>query len=537
MDYLWTRNARLLGDGRDVCAQQGVPFGATSCAQRVIAWIDSFSVGVASLGFIAAAVVAAIYPEAVRIKPGVPDHNWLHAGGIAMLGLSAAVGHFRERSMWRLTGAIVLFVSAYLFVHFTPLNFANNPVAFSDRIELVFPSLVAACWYVFVFLVFRRSTAMHRRVWTPTCGIALAAMSILLFVCVIFWQPQTGLQRAVACFDLKTGECLWERPAFIAPQEKKDSRNTSATPTPCTDGKYVFAHFGSGFACFTVDGRLLWHEIDSEYFDNARYGSAASPVMVGDSVIVLQERELINPGDGLAPPAAGYIVALEKESGRHRWRVQPEYAYDSYASPLLLQRGPTPQLLAATRDMLAAYDTESGELLWSHDIPIWQIVPSIVSSDDRLYIAGGEPGHNAILAIGVSGVGKYTETETVWHTNKSVPQCSSPVLYDGKLFVVTDLGVMTCFDAASGNVHWKKRLPGEYHSSLVAGDGKIYACNRSGLTTVLAADAEFRVLAENDLGEPTSASPAFSKGCILIRTANHLYCIDKEAEDAASSTL
>ena len=102
---------------------------------------------------------------------------------------------------------------------------------------------------------------------------------------------------------------------------------------------------------------------------------------------------------------------------------------------------------------------------------------------------------------------------------------SSPVLYEGNLFMVTRLGVMTCYDAQTGDVHWKKRLKGEYYASLVAGDGKVYACNTAGLVSVIAADSEFKKLSENDLGETCYASPAISDGCILIRTERHLYCI------------
>lgn len=112
--------------------------------------------------------------------------------------------------------------------------------------------------------------------------------------------------------------------------------------------------------------------------------------------------------------------------------------------------------------------------------------------------------------------------------NIFVPGNASPVIYDDKLFVVTDTGIMTCYDVLSGKVLWNHRLKGRHLSSLVAGDDRVYACNTKGLTNVIAADSEFKVLAENDLQGRCYASPAIADACIFMRTANHLYCIEKE---------
>jgi outer membrane protein assembly factor BamB len=111
-----------------------------------------------------------------------------------------------------------------------------------------------------------------------------------------------------------------------------------------------------------------------------------------------------------------------------------------------------------------------------------------------------------------------------------VPEVSSPVVYDGKLYTVTLNGIMSCYDAHTGELKWRQRLPrGQYFSSLVAGDGKVYASSETGVTSVVAATSEFKMLAQNDLAEEIYASPAIADGCLLIRTTKSLYCIARDA--------
>jgi outer membrane protein assembly factor BamB len=134
----------------------------------------------------------------------------------------------------------------------------------------------------------------------------------------------------------------------------------------------------------------------------------------------------------------------------------------------------------------------------------------------------------------LTGTGETTRAEVLWTNQRNVPNSSSPVLYGGKLFMVTDRAVMSCYDAVSGTELWKHRLArGNYRASLAAGDGKVYVTSSAGVTTVVAAEPEFKALAENQLDEGSNASPAFADGCLLLRTQAHLFCIEKEAQEAA----
>lgn len=159
-----------------------------------------------------------------------------------------------------------------------------------------------------------------------------------------------------------------------------------------------------------------------------------------------------------------------------------------------------------------------------------QLVASMARSGEFLCLSGGTYGPKATIMMRLNDAGGSTKADVLWQSNRGAPANSSPVIYDDKLFVVTDTGIMTCYDVASDKVLWNHRLKGRYLSSLAAGDGKVYACNTKGLTTVIAADSKFKVLAENDLQGRCYASPAIADGCIFIRIANHLYCIEKEGQ-------
>lgn len=505
----------VLGLRRRAAGAPGVP------PEPLLFRLDALVTWTATCSFLAVSLLAAFRP---RLFPawaeGVFGWGWFYTGGIGLAGLVAALGWLRPRSLGRLAGAALLLACAFYLYRNIGLNSFGQSFKTRERWIMIAPALVGAAWHAAIFLRTRSLAGTGHGPRSTFASAALALMACILFVTVNLLQPRAGLVRALLCHDLATGAQLWDAPLFVAPKEQKYDINSFATPTPCTDGQYVFAYFGSGWACVDFDGKILWQGRDDEYAPNTRYGCGASPVLFEDTFIVLQEKEYVRPS---------YIVAFDRVSGRERWRVNPKYASDSYTTPILFPREGTVELVTASGERAVAHDPQSGEMLWQVPLPIRQMVPSPVSFEDMLLVSGGTHTKSSSSGVRLRGTGRDTVTEVLWQTNKGTPSVASPVLVDGLYFTTTDGGIVSCFDPRSGETHWKERLAdGTYWSSLVGGDGKVYAVSEEGIVSAVAARSSFELLGQGELGEGgVFSSPAIAGGCVLVRTEKHLFCFGK----------
>ncbi len=336
-------------------------------------------------------------------------------------------------------------------------------------------------------------------------------------------------EGAVLGLDLATGRVLWQRSLFTAPDVELHRLNTHATPTPVTDGESVYAYFGSHLARVTRDGEVAWiREVDPEYGRFARYGAASSPILVGDTVVVVQDQEEAHDDD------RGWMGAFDRGTGKEVWRRTWDDTCCSYSTPMLWERpGVGPELLFAYSGMVAAHDPASGERLWRHNHDMWQVVGGPVVDGDVVCALGGAHAFKGNLCLRVTGGGAKARVERLWEERRRAPEVASALIYRGRLYAVTMMGVLSCYNLASGKLLWVQDLePGRaFRASLVAGDGKVYAVPSRGPTAVMDATTDaFRVLAWNDLEEAgLLATPAIGGGCLLLRTPERLLCIEKEA--------
>ena len=329
------------------------------------------------------------------------------------------------------------------------------------------------------------------------------------------------VERFVLAVDLDTGELLWETSLGAAPAGKKHRMNTYAAPTPVTDGAHVFALFGDVLACLDRQGEILWRqEIDPLYAEFVHYGSASSPVLSSEAVIVAQDRES-------SEKPSGWLAAFDKKTGDELWRVSWSDSCCSYTTPLVRQRGATEEIIFVQAGSVRSYDAQSGELLWSQPFDFNQPVASPLMDGDLLAVFSGAHNERYGAVMRLSGEGRETEIEVLWETNQIIPQTASPVLFGDRLYMVVTKGVMVCYDVQTGRSIWRLRLPGKggYHSSLVAGDGKVYVGNRGGSVLVIEAGDGHREIANNQLEGGVNATPAFAGESILIRTLSSLYRI------------
>ncbi len=323
----------------------------------------------------------------------------------------------------------------------------------------------------------------------------------------------------IICYAREDGRELWHQRLWgTAPTRYHASKSSMATPAPVTDGRRVFAFFGTGDVfCIDMHGELQWQRsLAGEYgqFEN-RFAASSSPLLFEDAVLL----QCDHYGDS-------YVIALDQETGANRWKRDRPEAWLSWASPQLIPAGDGQfELIVSGSHKVDALDPRNGDKLWTVTGMSRECIPTPVFGDGYLYVVSGPKSPS--MAIRPGGRGDVTETHVRWRNTRGAPFVPSAILVGDRYYLVDDAGIATCLDAASGERVWQKRLSGAFTASPVAGDGKIYFTNEDGETTVIAAgNGGFKRLARNSVGEPVYASPAIAQGCIFLRTNRHLLCID-----------
>lgn len=321
--------------------------------------------------------------------------------------------------------------------------------------------------------------------------------------------------------DFETGNEMWHLRFWgTAPTRCHGTKSTMASPTPITDGNAVFAFYGTGDV-FAVDrdGALLWQRsLANDYgpFEN-RFAASSSPLLYQDLLLL----QCDHYGDS-------YLIALDKATGKVRWRTERPDSWLSWASPRLVPVADGHEFVVAASLTIAGFDPRTGKQLWTVDGMQRECIPTPVLGHGLIYAVSGPGG--ATLAIKPGGRGNVSESHVVWKSSRGVPFVPSAILVDDLYYLVDDKGIGTCLDAHSGERRWQTRLPGRYTASPVAAAGNVYFVNESGTTVVMrAGTAAFTEVARNDIGEPVFASPAISQGRLFLRTSQNLYCISGAA--------
>ena len=327
----------------------------------------------------------------------------------------------------------------------------------------------------------------------------------------------------VEAFDISDGRRLWEyrlqAEGEVPPLHEK---HNLASPSPVTDGNTVYAWFGTGqLVALNMEGKLVWQRhLGAEYSPfEIQWGHGSSPALYGDLLILLCDHT-----------PASYLLALDKKTGKDKWKVDRGKGLKSYSTPTVV-RGPAgDELIVNSSEQIAAHDPATGKLLWfingSNRFPI--PVPS--SDNGVLYTSRGYRS-GPYMAIRLGGKGDVSGTHVQWHVPTGAPYISSLVYYRDLVYMANGAGIVTCIDAKTGEKVWQERIKGIFSASPIAGDGKIYLTSEMGEMIVLRAGREPEVLARNLFDERAVASPAISSGQIFIRTDEHLFCVGKSSSN------
>jgi outer membrane protein assembly factor BamB len=362
----------------------------------------------------------------------------------------------------------------------------------------------------------------------------------------------------VVCVDADSGRIRFQEKLFHAdhPEPLGNPLNCYASPSPVVEPGRVYVHFGSyGTAALdTKTGAVLWTRSD---LPCRHYRGPGSSLLVFENLLLLTM-------DGVD---VQYLAALDKSTGGTIWKTDRTAEWDdldadgkpkdegdlrkAYSTPLIVTVGgdtepgsqtqstgfgdppqspklaignPT-QMLSVGAKALYGYDPRSGRELWKIRTPAFSGAASPVYGQGIAYMITGF-GRTELLAVRLDGRGDVTDTNVVWKTGSLVPQTPSPLLVDDLLFMINDVGVLTCLETASGKQLWRERLRGNFAASLLYADGHVYCFSREGVATVFKAARNYEVLATNVLDSGFMASPAVSGRTLFLRTKEALYRIE-----------
>ncbi len=344
-------------------------------------------------------------------------------------------------------------------------------------------------------------------------------------------QDDTEHEWRVYCLDKKTGAVRWQQTVTKGvPKIKRHTKASHANSTLATDGERLIAFFGSeGLYAYDLKGRQLWKKdlgvLDAGWFTDpsAQWETGSSPIL-HDNVVVVQAD--VQQGS--------FIAAFDARDGRELWRTG-RADVPTWGTPTVHQVKGQTQLIVNGWRHIGAYDFKTGKEIWKlrggGDIP----VPTPVVHDGLIYITNAHGPRAPVYAIRESATGDITLADgassndgVAWSAARDGGYMCTPLVYNGIVYIVKYNGVLTTYDAKTGEQKYQQRLAGgtsAFTSSPIAADGKIFLASEEGHVFVLKPGPAFEILAENDMTEPILATPAVSEGLLLYRTASKLVAI------------
>ena len=329
----------------------------------------------------------------------------------------------------------------------------------------------------------------------------------------------------VLCLDRKTGKILWQRTAKLATPHEGYHRayGSFASNSPATDGKYVYASFGSrGIYAYDFNGKLIW-EKDPGVLMKMRlaFGEGTAPLLVGNQLFLVFDHE----------GGESFIVALDKRNGKELWRTARDER-SSWSTPLAIEHNGRTEIVVSATNKVRSYDPQTGKVLWESAGLGANVIPAPTHHNGIVHVMSGYRDPK-LMAIKVGGEGDLTGSNAiVWSHTRGLSYTASPVLYDNKLYVVTDNGLITAFNATTGEPYYAQtRLPKAYNlkSSPVGANGKLYLAMEDGDVVVIKMGEKFEVIATNHLTDQIFiATPVIAAGELYLRGQSTLFCISEK---------
>lgn len=340
-------------------------------------------------------------------------------------------------------------------------------------------------------------------------------------------------ERLLVCIDQTTGRLSWKVVIINSGLEVKHHLNSFASSTPAVDKTGIYTAFleidgtmapaknvGTPrpltpgqivVAAYDHDGKRKWLVRPGQF--SSVHGFCSNPILFEELVIVNGDHD-----------GEGYIVALDRETGKTVWKQPRPHQTRSYVTPIIRDVAGKTQMVFSGSKCIVSLNPRNGETIWNIEGPTEQYVASMVYDGSRFFMAAGFPTYH-VLAIRPDGLGDVTNTHVEWHAKNVACYVPSPVVIGNSLFVADDRGTANCFDTKTGTRRWQARMGTHYSASLIALQGKAWFVADDGITKLLEPGDNAQVVAENPLGETVYASPAVANGSLYLRGSTHLYRI------------
>lgn len=333
-----------------------------------------------------------------------------------------------------------------------------------------------------------------------------------------------GRSLRAICVDQVSGKIMHDielfRPETIIP---KNSFNSHASPTPVLEKGRCYVTFGTnGFAAIdTATGQVLWKNMELTL--DHKEGPGSSPILYKDLLILHCDGTDVQ-----------YVAALDKKTGKIAWKTDRTTNFGNkvgdlrkaYCTPLIINVNGKDQMISVGASRVFAYDPNTGKEIWSAAHPGYSNVPRPSYANGLVYISSGYNKAD-LLAIRPDGAGDVTATHVAWKYNQGVPCKPSFALVGEQLYMVSDNGIARCLNATTGEMVWTARLGTAFTASPIVAEGLVYFFSEKGVTTIIKPGPALEVVAENLLEGRIMASPAVVEKAIYLRTATHLYRIEK----------
>ena len=340
----------------------------------------------------------------------------------------------------------------------------------------------------------------------------------------------------VYCIDRKNGKILWTRQSHVGkPKVKRHPKSSHASPTPCTDGTYVVAFFGSeGMYCYDMEGNPIWKKdlgkLDWGYYrsPSAQWAGGSSPVIHNQMVIIQCDVQ-----------KNSFIAAFDLKDGNQIWKT-PRDDVPTWGTPTVYAGNEHSQIIVNGYKHIGGYDIETGKEIWKlrggGDIP----VPTPIVAHNLIYITNAHGGMLPIYAVHVSATGDISLAENessnqyiAWSQRRGGNYIPTPIIYNEYLYCCADRGQLSCIEARTGQLLYRENVSSSsaaFSASPVAADGKIYCTADKGDVYVVKAGPEFKLIGINKMNETCIATPAISQGTLFFRTRHHLVAVAEDKQ-------